>query len=218
MHNEKPREGFVLEKDREGQEQRGPDRPEPTLISTADAALRLGISTRAVRKRITAGTLRGQMIDGVWFVHLGPEPVAAPEQGHPEAELRNRPWATPHVPPSSAPFPAQGQAAIAVMEQWIAPLATRIEELARENGTLTANLQQATREREVMERERDALRNERDSLAGQIAALETPQRRVDTPSKGFQGESVLAHSRSKERRPQRSWWRILLGWDSDEIA
>jgi len=218
MQSEKPRDGFVLEKDREGQEQRGPDRPEPALVSATDAAHRLGVSARAVRKRIAAGTLRGQMIDGMWFVHLGPEPVVAPEQGLPEAELRNRPWATPRVPPSSAPFPAQGQAAVAVMEQWIAPLATRIEELARENGALTANLQQVTREREVMERERDALRNERDSLAGQIAVLETPQKHVDTPPKGFQGESVLVHLRSEERRPQRSWWRMLLGWDSDEIA
>lgn len=125
---------------------------------------------------------------------------------------------TANVPPPPAPFPAQGQAATVVMEQWIAPLATRIEELARENGALTANLQQATREREIMKRERDTLRNERDSLAGQIAALETPQRHVDTPAKGFQDEPVLVDSRSEDRPPQRSWWRMLLGWDSDEIA
>ncbi len=218
MQSEKPRDGFMLEKDREGQEQRGPGRPEPALISTTDAAHRLGISTRAVRKRIAAGTLRGQMIDGVWSVQLGPEPMAAPEQGHSESELRNRPWATPDVPPLPAPFPGQGQAIAAVMEQWIAPLAARIEELARENGTLTANLHQVTREREVMERERDALRNERDSLVGQIVALETPQGHVEVASGEFQDESVVANSRSEERRPQRSWWRMLLGWDSDEIA
>lgn len=46
-------------------------------ISTTRAAQLLNISDRAVRKRIKAGTLRGQLLGGRWLVDLKEIPDAA---------------------------------------------------------------------------------------------------------------------------------------------
>lgn len=137
--------------------------PESALISATEAALRLGISQRAVRKRITAGTLRGVQINGAWHVRLGPEPIAAPAPFPPAPETQSRPGSGPPVPPVVTP--AQSQIT-AIMDEWLAPITARVEALARENGTLAAELRH---ERERADRlaanlaaalaERDALRN-----------------------------------------------------------
>ncbi len=120
----------------------GPARTGPLTVK--DAALYLGIGERAVRKRIAAGTLQADHIDGIWRVWPDVEPSdgtdgtgTGPEQGRPLRGPRNR-----ATEPRAEPSPA-----LAVMDRLVAPLVAelgdarqRIEDLARENGRLQAAL------------------------------------------------------------------------------
>lgn len=122
--------------------------PAPTgPLTVKDAALYLGIGERAVRKRIAAGTLQADHIDGIWRVWPDAEPPngtdgteTGPEQGRSSTEPRNR-----ATEPRTEPSPA-----LAVMDRLVAPLVAelgtareRIEDLARENGTLRERLAHA---------------------------------------------------------------------------
>lgn len=120
----------------------GPAPPGPLTVK--DAALYLGIGERAVRKRIAAGTLQADHIDGIWRVWPYVEPDngtngtgTGPEQGRGSTEPRNR----------AAEPPAEPSQALAVMDHLVSPLVAelgaarqRIEDLARENGRLQAEL------------------------------------------------------------------------------
>lgn len=198
--------------------------PEPPmetgLISASEAARRLGISGRAVRKRIASGTLKGTMIDGAWHVRLGPEPVTEPEQGRLEPERGNRSGSTPSVPPLITSPRSQFDA---VMQEWIAPLAARIETLARENGELAADLRHERERRVEVERERAEARAEANDLAARIRAFgmvpthQESQERVDVVRESA-FTSYAPHSTGKgAQAPQRrSWWRVFLGLDPKE--
>jgi len=112
-------------------------------LTVKEAARHLGVGERAVRKRIAAGTLMADHIDGIWRVWPEASPDhgtngtgTGPEQGHGPAAPRNR-----AVEPPAEPFQA-----LAVMDRLVAPLVAelsaarlRIEDLARENGRLQAD-------------------------------------------------------------------------------
>lgn len=50
---------------------RAPDSPDGAhWISTTDAAETLGVTDRAIRKRLARGTLQGQQIAGRWWIDL----------------------------------------------------------------------------------------------------------------------------------------------------
>jgi len=198
--------------------------PEPPmetgLISASEAARRLGISGRAVRKRIASGTLKGTMIDGAWHVLLGPEPVAEPERGRPEPEQGTRNGAAPSVPPLTTSPRSQFDA---VMQEWIAPLAARIETLARENGELTADLRHEHEQRMEAERECAEARAEANDLAAYIKAFEMvqthqePQERVDlVRESAFPPHAPHSTGKDTQGPQRRSWWRVLLGLDLNE--
>jgi len=125
----------------------------PALVPVAEAARHFGITERAVRKRIVAGTLHGVMIDRAWHMS-STGPSGEPEQGRSSAGSRNRNSSGP-VP--LAPVPVQTQMNV-LMQEWIAPLAARIEALAGENGELRADRRHEQERREAIERERDELR------------------------------------------------------------
>ena len=57
------------------------DRVMAEKVSVAEAAVRLGVSTDAIRKRLSRGTLEGDKVDGVWHVHID-TPPGAPVSGH----------------------------------------------------------------------------------------------------------------------------------------
>ncbi len=148
------------------------DRAEPALISATEAALRLGISQRAVRKRITAGTLRGVQIDGVWHVRLGPEPMAAPAPFPPAPEPRPRSGSGPPAPPVVTS--AQSQIT-AIMDEWLAPITARVEALACENGTLAAELRHERERADRLAEDLAAALIERDALRDSTAPSPTVQ-------------------------------------------
>lgn len=190
------------------------DRAEPGLVGASEAAQRLGITGRAVRKRIAAGTLKGTMIDGVWHVRLGPEPVAEPERVRPEPEQRNQTSSAPSVPPPTSASRSQFDA---VMQEWIGPLAARIEILARENGALTADLRHERDQRAEVECERDAARLKANDLAARLAALEAiPTHQESGDRRDPDSGTAFTHI---TRPPQRqAWWRVLLGLERDEVV
>lgn len=128
--------------------------PVPTgPISTKDAATYFGITERAVRKRIHAGTLMGEQIAGQWVVY--PQAV---RQGRPprnpvldrRAE-EQRPW-TPE------PLAEQSGAA-AVMERLVAPLVAQIAAQGAQIGDLREELGRERTLREMAERELAILRS-----------------------------------------------------------
>jgi DNA-binding transcriptional MerR regulator len=96
----------------------------------------------------------------------------------------------------------------AVMAEWIAPLAARIEALARENGELAADLRTARVSQEAAEQERDALRSRLDALEASVRPVEPSAyeaRYEPNASPGGVHEGSTASP-----RPCPSWWRRFL--------
>lgn len=202
------------------------EEPGPGLVPVAEAARYFGITERAVRKRITAGKLRGLMIDRAWHVYLAEmEPISEPEQFRSSAGTGNQ-ASSGTVPP--APLAAQ-QPAAAIMQEWIAPLAARIEVLARENGELSADLRNERKRREIIEHERDALVGERsrreqaerdrDELQRRIKEVgiahlrERMERREEIPlPKPNVAPGRTPQAEQASTKPQRwPWWMRILG-------
>lgn len=119
--------------------------PVPTgPISTKDAATYFGITERAVRKRIHAGTLMGEQIAGQWVVY-------------PQAVRQGRP---PWIP---EPLAEQSGAA-AVMERLVAPLVAQIAAQGAQIGDLREELGRERTLREMAERELAILRSKETGL------------------------------------------------------
>lgn len=55
------------------------------LLSVAEAAAALGVSTDAIRKRLARGTIEGEKVDGQWQVFV---PVDAPDTDAPVSDTR----------------------------------------------------------------------------------------------------------------------------------
>ncbi len=200
--------------------------PGPELVPVAEAARYFGITERAVRKRIAAGKLRGLMIERAWHVYLTEvEPSSEPEQFRSSAGTGNQ-ASSGTVP--SAPLAPQ-QPAAAIMQEWIAPLAARIEVLARENGELSADLRNERKCREMIEHERDALVGERarreqaerdrDELQRRIKEVgiahlrERMERREEIPlAKPNVASGGTPQAEQASTTPQRwPWWMRILG-------
>lgn len=169
--------------------------PVPTgPLSVNDAAELLGITPRAVRKRITAGTLYAQIIDGGYKVFPEFQPTkgtgsapSSPEQFRSSTEPGNR-------AASSAVPPAQGPPQLAaIMQEWLAPL-------IHENGDL----------REQLGRER-TLREQAEARAGELEQrLASRQERPTTPAAPPPPSPAQGH-------PDRVRSRVLP-WLADQLA
>lgn len=114
--------------------------PEPGPVSVPAAAQALGISERAVRKRIHAGTLRGEPFGRSFMVWLpddapppGPEPGPAPrpEPGPEPIEAR-------FTADTALVSDAARQQLAAIRDEWLAPLVAQLTEQAETIGRLTA--------------------------------------------------------------------------------
>jgi hypothetical protein len=102
----------------------GPEPPPPTgPLTVSEAAALLGITPRAVRKRLAAGELRGQLVDGAWLVWI---PVDVEPRPDPAGDRADRgqgagsavprcaepePQAEPAPPPEPGGEPGQLHAA-----------------------------------------------------------------------------------------------------------
>ena len=115
-------------------------------VPIGQAADRLGISENAVRQRIKRGTLAATKVDGIWRVVV---PTGRDHEADQEADYQTdyeTDQSATTSPPSMSPA-AVGQLA-AITEQWLQPLISQIRELERDVGRLTAERDQARRERD----------------------------------------------------------------------
>ncbi|MDQ2831237.1 MAG: hypothetical protein M3Y74_19585 [Chloroflexota bacterium] len=96
-----------------------------------DAALYLNITPRAVRKRIHAGTLMGEQIDGEWQVYPQAIRQGRPSGNSVQGRRTGEPGSRTAEPPK---FPAATSSAAAIMEQVLAPLIAQIGDLHEELG------------------------------------------------------------------------------------
>lgn len=81
---------------------------EPVRCSVPEAARRLGITERAVRKRIQAGTMQAERVDGKWLVVLEPVGTSAVPPVVPSGQQSRQ---RPHVVRQPEPVPASSPAA-----------------------------------------------------------------------------------------------------------
>src|SRR4051794_25094160 len=95
--------------------------PDAMPLTLTDAAVRLGISPDAARKRLERGTLRGEERQGRWLVYLAPDAVASTDQDATISVMAHslRIADAGRMPQDAAPD--------------IAPLADLIGRLSREN-------------------------------------------------------------------------------------
>ncbi len=165
------------------------------VVSVADAAELLGISTGAVRKRLERGQLAGRKVGGQWQVILtGVDATghvtttAAGATGHDatnETGATRRDATTPAVPGAAR---AQLEA---IRDEWLRPLIERNEALAERAGRLEAERDQAARER-------DALRDEVERLRAAAAPAPLPEEEDDEPRPA--GEAPMPRWRRWLRR------------------
>lgn len=128
-------------------------------LPIAEAARRLGITTDAIRKRISSGAMRGRRDDGTryWLVWLPLDviPVAAPEPPEPPPEGRDlAPETLPGVspaapdvppepgalPPERAPEDDRTPDAVAALARGLEQSMRLVEKLQEENRNLAGQL------------------------------------------------------------------------------
>jgi len=134
------------------------------------AATHLGITERAVRKRIGAGRLRGVQIDRRWLVYLpGTEPPGEPP---PVPERTGTP--EPGRNTSTVPRGRTGEdtAAAAIIREAIAPFVAQLAATHEELGEARNELHHERTRREEAERARDALQARVDAFTGVGASHE----------------------------------------------
>lgn len=81
---------------------------DPVFVGTADAARVYGIAPRTLRKRLDAGTIQGQKINGAWMVPVTREQLLdAGIDPDSAVETRAEPAAPPAEPMVGPPIPAE---------------------------------------------------------------------------------------------------------------
>jgi hypothetical protein len=100
--------------------------PDATALPLADAAVRLGISPDAARKRLERGTLIGYKLAGRWYVHMSPDAMASTDQ---DAGLSGQPDSDRTADATRTPVDAAPD---------IAPLAELLADVTRRNEELAA--------------------------------------------------------------------------------
>jgi len=150
--------------------------PEDTsAVPVPVAAAHLGITERAVRKRIGAGRLRGVQIDRRWLVYLpGTEPPGEPP---PVPERAGTP--EPYRNTSPVPGARTGEdTAAAIIREAIAPFVAQLAATHEELGEARNELHHERTRREEAERARDALQARVNALTAEEtyrgAELPTP--------------------------------------------
>jgi FtsZ-binding cell division protein ZapB len=163
--------------------------PEPIRYSVAAAAQQLGISDRAVRKRIQAGTLRAEPHGRTYWVYLEPGPEG-PEPG-PVPLDRNG----PEPRPDRALSAERETAVVNLVQQMIEPFVKELGETKEQLGRMTAERDQARIQAEMAALEREQIQAERDALQARLSALETQR-----------AESPATTLPTPETATRRAWW------------
>ncbi len=157
------------------------DRTGPGPVPVADAATALGITERAVRKRIQAGKLRGTFDGRAWHVWL-PEPECGPGPEHQKSGAGTGP--EPQDDPSGTKEPSGGN----VPEQGNEALLHALELVDR------------------LQRQNSELTNQVAYFAGQLGYT---QGRLQAAEQKILALTAPVVEQEPER-PQAPWWKRLL--------
>jgi hypothetical protein len=183
----------------------------PVWTLVADAATRLGISERAVRKRIAAGSLEGRTDGRRWWVALPAEPDAEP------GPVPRGTWAGPAEPSSGpktgpGPVPSGTSSAFtpADLEQAIERTGAKYR---ADLQTMFAELRQVF---EVQLRAKDATIAAKDETIAELRRRaeqaeqehDTLQAQLATPTAGPTGPATT-ESPPATPRPWWAFWRRL---------
>lgn len=116
--------------------------PDAMPLSLSDAAVRLGISPDAARKRLERGTLHGEKRGGRWLVYLQPDATASQVDASSYRTLDATPDASAasigrhRTPPDAADSDSADMAPEEPVN--IAPLVELVADLTRQNADLAA--------------------------------------------------------------------------------
>jgi excisionase family DNA binding protein len=164
-------------------------------LSIQDAAHKLGISEKTVRRRIKAGTLTAAKVEAVhgfeWRVYLDDQSSQAPVQSPPAAvqtvhdnvQIAQEDVQSPHVSvqPTQAPQPSELLKALELLDQ--------------------------------SERQNRELQRENTQLAGQVGFLQARTRELETQIKLLtttKEPEPLTEAVPAPDESRASWWRRLL--------
>lgn len=186
--------------------------PEPGPVPVALAAQLLGISARAVRKRIQAGTLRATP-DGRSFLVWLPEPLPEPGPVRGPEHTVPGPVPAPRAEPIEATYRVQGEAAplalvpLAAVAEQLQGLADRLAEVAQRNEALALEVGQL-RERTATQAETIAALRRRAEAAEAEASTVRAQR---APQEAPTASEVVPQPPSPDDAPA-SLWAIVRRW------
>jgi len=164
--------------------------------SVPEVARLLGISERAVRKRIDTGKMRAERDGRNWVVILDKPPIGT--DGGTSAVPVSEPMSTTIIDADR-----QIQADV-VLQRILAPFIEELGTVREELGATRNELEHERDRREEAERERDDLRRRLD-------APQAPERPGDDESRMTSGTtSHSAPQRERTASQPRPWWRRLL--------
>jgi hypothetical protein len=175
--------------------------PEPIRYSVAAAAQRLGITERAVRKRIQSGTLSAEPNGRTYWVYLSPVAEPGPEGPEPGPVPLDRNGAEPgpaNRADSAQITPAQ-EASIALVQSMLAPFIAELGDTKEQLGKVTAERNHARLQAEMAILEREQIQAERDALQDRVSALEAQQ--VESPA-----QASSATERATDAATDVQWW------------
>ncbi len=165
--------------------------PDAGPLTLSDAAVRLGISPDAARKRLERGTLRGEKRAGRWLVSLDPDAAASTVQDAISDSnwTADVDWTPQHAIPDIAP-----------LAELLADVTRRNEELAAAAALWQYRAMQA--EERLAQLEAGPIASDSDQ-----GALEMSQERAGATLRG----DAAARASEGVQPAWRPWWRRVFG-------
>ena len=168
--------------------------PDGMPLTLADAAVRLGISPDAARKRLERGTLHGEKRQGRWIVWLDLDAML--DAGLSERSESNRTPDAGRTPQDAAPD--------------IAPLADLIATLSRENQELAAAAALWQERARFLGERLQAL--EAGPIGGELSGIpDKPQERDPGPVRDVAGVRAPEALQNAQGPAWRRLWRRVTG-------
>ena len=169
----------------------GSSEPDEAAVTVRQASVLLGISERAVLKRIQQGTLRARKSDRQWEVWL----TSSSELGSEPSVLSSEPMTGSAEPVQVDQTPLLDQ-----LQSEVQFLRTEIERRNQAEGEL----------RRLMLTDRQEIARLRDQLAITAAPTDVPEAFVDAPGEhdGFQSGPAEDRAQNSAEKRKARWWHL----------
>ncbi len=208
----------------QGEQDSAPQERLPIGIPLAAAAVHLGLSIEATRKRAQRGTLTGYKFDGAWYVVLPnvqdgqavagrTVPTLDRDTVLPDGQDTGQDDGQDTIEAHYRVTPAAIEQAVSrTSAQYLGDLRTVLAEVGKVyEGQLAAKDETIATQREALaelRRRAEAAEEERDALRARLAAATTP-RIVTTGGPGTTEAPPAAASTPEVPRPSEGFWRRL---------